>query len=66
MLRECNFLVFIVGESGLRVNDEKVNAIRNFPAPSTAKQVRRLLSMAGWYRRFVPNFPEKRMKVYVE
>lgn len=55
-LTECKFLGFLVGEGGLRADPAKIDAVKNFPAPSTVRQVRRLLGMAGWYRRFIPNF----------
>lgn len=55
-LRETKYLGFLVGEDGLRVDPEKVTAINNFPVPISVKQVRRFLGVAGWYRRFIPNF----------
>lgn len=58
LLREIKYLGFLVGERGLRVDPSKVDAIVNFPAPSNAKQVRRFLGMAGWYRRFISNFSD--------
>lgn len=58
LLKEIKYLGFLVGELGLRVDPSKVEAIVDFPVPSTTKQTRRLLGMAGWYRRFIPNFSE--------
>lgn len=58
VLRESKYLGFIVGEDGLRTDPAKVEAIRNFPQPKTVKQARRLLGMAGWYRRFIPNYSD--------
>ncbi|KAL5018041.1 hypothetical protein ScPMuIL_003763 [Solemya velum] len=34
----------------------KVECIKAFPQPKTRKEVRRFLGMAGFYRRFCPNF----------
>ena len=34
----------------------KVKAIANFPLPESKKQLMRFLGMAGYYRRFCPNF----------
>lgn len=58
ILREVKYLGFLVGEDGLRVDPMKIQAIVEYPAPSSLKQTRRLLGMAGWYRRFIPNFAE--------
>ena len=58
MLRETKYLGFIVGEHGLKTDPSKVEAIKSFPVPTTVKQTRRFLGMAGWYRRFIPNYSE--------
>jgi hypothetical protein len=34
----------------------KVEAIKNFPTPRTPKQIKSSLGLAGYYRRFVPQF----------
>lgn len=56
LMKELKYLGFIVGESGLKTDPDKVAAIVNFPVPVNVKQIRRLLGMAGWYRRFIENY----------
>lgn len=58
VMSELKYLGYLVGEEGLRTDPEKVEAIKNFPAPKTVKQVRRLIGMVNWYRRFIPNCSE--------
>lgn len=43
-------------KKGLRTDDSKLDCIRNFPTPTCTKEVRRLVGMAGWYRRFIADF----------
>lgn len=53
---ELRYLGYVVDKRGLHVDPEKIRAILEIPKPSTVSEVRRLLGMASWYRRFVPQF----------
>ena len=53
---EIHYLGFVIGRDGIKPEEEKVRAIRDMPAPTTVREVRSLMGMAGYYRRFVPNF----------
>ena len=55
-LTEVKYLGFVVGNGTLKVDDEKVSAITGYPKPTSVKQLRRFLGMAGWYRRFIENY----------
>lgn len=57
-LKEMKYLGYVLGESGIRTDPEKVSAILLCTAPSTVKEVRRFLGMVGWYRRFISNFAQ--------
>ncbi|XP_048228355.1 uncharacterized protein LOC125369599 [Ricinus communis] len=50
------FLGFIVSRDGLRVDEEKVRAIKEWPTPTTATMVRSFLRSTRFYRRFVRDF----------
>lgn len=44
---------------GIQPTDRLVKAIVNFPTPTDDAQVRRFVALAGYYRRFVPEFGAK-------
>lgn len=47
-----------VGQGKVRPISAKVNAILNFPVPTTRRELRRFLGMVGYYRCFCRNFSE--------
>jgi transposase InsO family protein len=55
---EIEFVGHIVTSHGVKVDDNKVIAIKNWPIPRNPTSVRSFLGAAGFYRRFIPNFSE--------
>lgn len=55
---ECDHLGHTVGRNMVRPHDLKVEAIRSFKRPRTKKDVRAFIGLAGYYRRFIPQFAE--------
>lgn len=53
---ELKYLGYVVNEQGIHVDPDKVSAILELSAPTNVKEVRRILGMASWYRRFIRNF----------
>lgn len=58
MLKEVRYLGYIVGNGCLKTDPAKVQAISDFPIPTTVRQVRRFLGMSGWYQRFIADYAE--------
>lgn len=53
---ELKYLGYVVNSRGLLVDPDKVAAILRIPTPKNVPEVRRVIGMASWYRRFIPNF----------
>lgn len=57
-LKNMRYMGYIVDENGLRPDPERVSCVLKVPLPKTVTELRRLLGMAGWYRRFIHRFAE--------
>jgi len=53
---EVAYLGHIIGKDGVRPDPQKIAAVKNFPPPKSLKNVRQFLGLAGYYRRFIPQF----------
>lgn len=53
---ELRYLGYLVNRSGISVDPQKVEAITKIGTPTTVKEVRRIIGMLSWYRRFIPSF----------
>lgn len=52
------FLGHSVDKDGIRPHEEKVEVIRNYKLPPTAKDLRRFIAMCNFYRRFMAHAAE--------
>lgn len=55
-MRRLKYLGHIIGDGHIAPDPAGITAIVDYPIPTCAKDIRRLLGMAGWYRRFIPHF----------
>jgi hypothetical protein len=53
---EVQFLGHYVGRKGVRVMDDKIDAVTNWPVPQSLTELRAFLGLAGYYRRFVKDY----------
>ena len=64
-LKKCRFggsqvlyLGHLIGGGKLQPDPKKARAVKEYPQPTTKKDVRAFLGLVGYYRRFVPQFAE--------
>lgn len=54
--RQTDYLGHVISEQGVSVSPSKISAIREWPIPENATDVRSFLGTASYYRRFVRDF----------
>lgn len=52
-MARLKYLGFVLDHSGLHPDPDRVAAMKNYPAPRNVREIRRLLGIIGWYRRFL-------------
>jgi RNase H-like domain found in reverse transcriptase/Reverse transcriptase (RNA-dependent DNA polymerase) len=53
---EVEYLGFIVGKGGVRMDPSKVSSIKDWPPPKNVKDVQTFLGFANFYRRFIHHY----------
>ena len=61
---EVCYLEHAVSEKERQPNSERVKAVSEYPSPKDVSQLKTFLGMAGYYRRFIPNFSETAAPLY--
>ena len=51
-----DYLGHIISKDGVAVDPAKIQAVINWPEPTTARGVRGFLGLAGYYRKFISDF----------
>lgn len=58
LLTNATFLGYEISQNGISPSDTNITKINNCTAPKNAKQLRRFLGMAGYFRNLIPNFSQ--------
>ena len=53
-----DFLGYIISDSGIGVDSNKINSITSWPAPTTVKSLQSFLGFANFYRMFIANYSD--------
>ena len=53
---EVRFLEYVVLSQGIRMKDERIEAVRNWPEPKSVRDIQVFIGFANFYRRFIRGF----------
>ena len=54
--KHIHYLGHLISANGIRPLKDKLDTIRDMPAPRNSKEVKQFLGLVGYYRKFVPHF----------
>ena len=54
--KQINYLGHVVGHNWVATDPKKIEAVTEWPRPTTVTEVRSFLVFVSYYRRFIPNF----------
>ncbi|GJV57045.1 putative reverse transcriptase domain-containing protein [Tanacetum coccineum] len=55
-LESVQFLGHVINREGVHVDPAKIEAIKNWPVPTSPTEVRQFIGLASYYRRFIEGF----------
>ena len=56
--RQLAYLGHVISAKGVATDEGKIEAIKNWPTPTTVMEVRSFLGFTGYYHRFIPKFAQ--------
>jgi hypothetical protein len=52
----CIYLGHHISKNRIKPPPERISAIKDYSSPKTVQQLRRVLGLLNWFRKFIPNF----------
>ena len=55
-VKKVEFLGVVIGKKGIKMEEEKIKVIVDWPVPKSVKEVQKFLGLANYYQRFIEGF----------
>jgi len=55
-VQKVNFLGVIMGQGKIKIEEDKVAGVLNWPIPKMVRDIRKFLGLANYYRQFIKDF----------
>jgi len=55
-VQKMNFLGVVMGQEKIKIEEDKVAGVLNWPIPKTVRDVRKFLGLTNYYRQFMKDF----------
>ena len=55
-VKEVGFLGVVIGPEGIKMEEDKVKGVIDWPTPKCVKDVQKILGLANYYHQFIQNF----------
>ena len=55
-MKEVRFLGVVIGLEGIKMEEEKVKGVLNWPTPKEVKDVQKFLGLVNYYHQFIKDF----------
>ena len=53
--KEVSYLGHVIRQTGVKPDEKRIEAVRDYPEPKTTRELKGFLGLAGYYRQFIPN-----------
>jgi hypothetical protein len=57
-MSRCTYLGYVVGSGEVQPEQSKLEAVKDYPTPTSKKQVRTFLGLTGYYHKFIPAYAD--------